>query len=237
MMTSENRLKRAIADGRTIKGVHMTFAMPTVIEVLALLDLDFVYLDGEHGCFEWRDIEAACITAERHGMTPIARVPDAEVATITRFLDRGVKGVIVPHVDSVADAERVIEAAYYAPRGQRSFGGSRPKFVYGVKDKPAFLAASIVGVSVSIMIETRAALAAADAIARLDVIDYLSFGMMDLSQALGRPGEPEHAEVKAAVADASDRIRAAGKPIREDFMRFAWVNDILIAGAQSLLGR
>jgi 4-hydroxy-2-oxoheptanedioate aldolase len=237
MMTSENRLKRAIADGRTIKGVHMTFAMPTVIEVLALLDLDFVYLDGEHGCFEWRDIEAACITAERHGMTPIARVPDAEVATITRFLDRGVKGVIVPHVDSVADAERVIEAAYYAPRGQRSFGGSRPKFVYGVKDKPAFLAASNDGVSVSIMIETRAALAAADAIARLDGIDYLSFGLMDLSQALGRPGEPEHAEVKAAVADASDRIRAAGKPIREDFMRFAWVNDILIAGAQSLLGR
>jgi 4-hydroxy-2-oxoheptanedioate aldolase len=237
MMTSENRLKRAIADGRTIKGVHMTFAMPTVIEVLALLDLDFVYLDGEHGCFEWRDIEAACITAERHGMTPIARVPDAEVATITRFLDRGVKGVIVPHVDSVADAERVIEAAYYAPRGQRSFGGSRPKFVYGVKDKPAFLAASNDGVSVSIMIETRAALAAADAIARLDGIDYLSFGLMDLSQALGRPGEPEHAEVKAAVADASERIRAAGKPIREDFMRFAWVNDILIAGAQSLLGR
>jgi 4-hydroxy-2-oxoheptanedioate aldolase len=237
MMTSENRLKRAIADGRTIKGVHMTFAMPTVIEVLALLDLDFVYLDGEHGCFEWRDIEAACITAERHGMTPIARVPDAEVATITRFLDRGVKGVIVPHVDSVADAERVIEAAYYAPRGQRSFGGSRPKFVYGVKDKPAFLAASNDGVSVSIMIETRAALAAADAIARLDGIDYLSFGLMDLSQALGRPGEPEHAEIKAAVADASDRIRAAGKPIREDFMRFAWVNDILIAGAQSLLGR
>jgi 4-hydroxy-2-oxoheptanedioate aldolase len=87
------------------------------------------------------------------------------------------------------------------------------------------------------MIETRAALAAADAIARLDGIDYLSFGLMDLSQALGRPGEPEHAEVKAAVADASDRIRAAGKPIREDFMRFAWVNDILIAGAQSLLGR
>ncbi|MEZ5934563.1 MAG: aldolase/citrate lyase family protein [Alphaproteobacteria bacterium] len=235
-MTESNHLKRAIAEGTTIRGVHMTFAMPAVIEALALLGLDFVYLDGEHGCFEWRDIEAACITAERHGLTPIARVPDASVATITRFLDRGVKGVIVPHVESVADAEAVIEAAYYAPRGQRSFGGSRPKFVHGIADKPAFLAASNEAVSVSIMIETRAALDAAADIARLEGIDYLSFGLMDLSQALGHPGDPEHPEVKAAVAEASKRIRAAGKPIREDFMRFAWINDILVAGAKSLLG-
>ncbi|MEJ8571552.1 HpcH/HpaI aldolase family protein [Microbaculum marinum] len=234
-METNNALKRAIAQGTKVRGAHMTFAMPSVIEVLALLEHDFVYLDGEHGCFEWRDIEACCIAAERHAMTPVARVPDADVSTITRFLDRGVKGIIVPHADTVEQVKAVIDAAYFAPLGNRSFGGSRPRFVYGIADKPEHLAQSNADVCVSIMIETVEALEAAGEIAALDGVDYMSFGLMDLSQSLGHPGNPEHPEVKAAVAEAGDRIRAAGKPIREDFIRFAWINDIIIAGAKTLL--
>jgi 4-hydroxy-2-oxoheptanedioate aldolase len=155
-MQQRNLVKEAAASGSRIRGLHMTFAQPTIIEVLlALVDLQFVYIDGEHGCFEGHDIEAACITAERHGMTPIARVPDRTAATITSFLDRGVLGIVAPHVDSRADAEEVIEAAYFAPLGNRSFGGGRPKFVLGIDDKPAHLAACNAAVSVCIMIESR----------------------------------------------------------------------------------
>jgi 4-hydroxy-2-oxoheptanedioate aldolase len=67
-------------------------------------------------------------------------------------------------------------------------------------------------------------------------VDYLSFGRMDLAQSLGRPGNPAHPDVEAAIAGAARRIRAAGKPVREDFMTFAWINDLLVAGAKSLLG-
>jgi 4-hydroxy-2-oxoheptanedioate aldolase len=234
-METRNALKRAIAQGTRVRGAHMTFALPAVIELLALLDHDFVYLDGEHGCFEWHDIEASCIAAERHGMTPIARVPDAEVSTITRFLDRGMKGIVVPHADTVEQVRSVLEAAYFAPLGNRSFGGSRPKFVYGIADKPEHLAQSNADVCVSIMVETVEALDAAGDIAALDGVDYMSFGLMDLAQALGHPGDPDNPRVKEAVAEASDRIRAAGKPIREDFINFAWINDIIVAGAKSLL--
>ena len=86
------------------------------------------------------------------------------------------------------------------------------------------------------MIESREALAIAADLAALAGVDYLSFGRMDLAQSLGRPGSPGHAEVEAAVAGASKLIRAAGKPVREDFMTFAWINDLLVAGARSLLG-
>lgn len=234
-MNTSNALKRAIAAGTKVRGAHLTFAAPAVVEVLALLDHDFVYLDGEHGCFDWHDVEALCITAERHGMTPIARIPDGAVSTVTRFLDRGIKGIVVPHANSVEDARAVVEAAYYAPLGRRSFGGSRPRFVYGVPDKPAHLARSNADVSVSIMVETVEALEAAGDIAALDGVDYMSFGLMDLSQALGHPGRTDHPEVAAAVEDASRRIRAAGKPVREDFIGYAWINDIIVAGAKALL--
>ena len=61
-------------------------------------------------------------------------------------------------------------------------------------------------------------------------------GMLDLAQSLGHPGDSSAPAVKAAVADATKRIHAAGKPVREDFMRFVWINDVLVAGAQHLLG-
>ena len=231
-----NAIKRAIADGRRIRGFHLTFPAPGVIELMALAKIDYVYLDGEHGAFDARDIEACCIAAERHGITPIAPVPDPQPATIGHFLDRGVKGIAVPHVDGVDDAKRVIDAAYYGPIGNRSFGGARPLFVAGISDKPAFLAHENTEISVSIMIETRGALAAAGEIAALPGIDYMSFGLMDLSQSLGHPGDPGAAEVRAAVDDASARIRAAGKPVREDFVTVGWVNDLLLAGADQIFG-
>jgi 4-hydroxy-2-oxoheptanedioate aldolase len=231
-----NTVKQAAATGETVRGIHLTFAQPTVIEVLASIKPDFIYIDGEHGAFDVRDVEAACIAAERHGITPIARVPDRSPETIGRFLDRGVLGIAVPHVDSVEDAAAVVQAAYYGPTGSRSFGAGRPEYGLGIEDKPAYLDACNANVSVGIMIESVGGLQAAGEIAALPGIDYLSFGMHDLSQALGFPGDAGHPEVVAAAQEATARIHAAGKRVREDFMRFAWINDVIVAGARQLIG-
>jgi 2-keto-3-deoxy-L-rhamnonate aldolase RhmA len=219
-----------------IRGVHMTFAAPAAIEVLAAVDLQFVYIDGEHGCFDWRDIETACLAAERHQLTPIARIPDASSATVTRFLDRGVRGLVAPHIESLAAARSVIESMYFAPLGQRSFGAGRPEYGQRIDSKPAYMQACNAAVSLCLMIESRAGLEIAGDLAALPGVDYLSFGMLDLAQSLGHPGNPGHTDVTTAVADASRRIRAAGKRVREDFMNYVWVNDVLLAGATKLLG-
>ncbi len=235
-MTQSNKIKAAIAGGRRIRGLHLTFAQSSVIELLAIVGIDYVYLDGEHGAFDSHDIEYACVAAERHGITPIARLPDPSAATITRFLDRGIKGIVVPHVDTLEDAKAVIDAAYYGPLGNRSYGGNRTQFAAGISNMPAHMAHANEEICVSIMIETLGALAAAGDIAALPGVDYMSFGMMDLAQSLGHPGDPKHPEVAAAVADASRRIRAAGKKVREDFITVGWINDIIISGARRLFG-
>src|SRR3954452_7737597 len=234
-MSLRNKVKEAAANGSMIRGIHLTFAAPAVIEVLAAADLQFVYIDGEHGCFDWRDIEAGCITAERHGLTPIARIPDITSATITRFLDRGVRGIVAPHIESVAEARSVVEAAYFAPLGERSFGSSRPEYGQRIESRPAYMRACNAAVSVCLMIESRAGLDCAGELAAVPGIDYLSFGMLDLAQSLGHPGDSAHADVKNAAAAASQRIRAAGKRGPEDFMQFAWINDGMMAGARALL--
>lgn len=234
-MMNSNAVKHAATTGRQIRGVHLTFAAPAVIEVLAAAELHFVYIDGEHGCFDWRDIEAGCIAAERHGLTPIARVPDASAATITRFLDRGVRGIVVPHIESVDAARKVVECTYFAPLGNRSYGAGRPEYGQRIASTAAYMADCNATISLCLMIECRAGLAAAGDLAALPGVDYLNFGLQDLAQSLGHPGDPGHADVRSAVAAASERIRANGKRIREDFMKFAWINDMLLAGARQLL--
>jgi 2-keto-3-deoxy-L-rhamnonate aldolase RhmA len=229
----QNAVKRAAQSGERVRGVHLTFAAPTVIEVLAA-QVDFVYIDGEHGCFDTRDIEAACIIAERRGLTTIARVPDRSSATILRFLDRGVRGIVVPHIETVAQAQEAVDATYYAPLGERSFGGGRPAFL-AIEDKPAHMLACNAATSLCLMIESRAGIEAVHELAAVEGVDYLSFGMMDLAQSLGHSGNPAHPDVKSAVADARARINAAGKRVREEFMTFAWINEIVLAGAKQLL--
>jgi 2-keto-3-deoxy-L-rhamnonate aldolase RhmA len=234
-MSVKNHVKDAAASGQRIRGVHLTFAAPSVIEVLAAANLQFIYIDGEHGCFDWRDIEAACITSERHDLTPIARLPDMSSATITRFLDRGVRGLVLPHVESVADARAAIDAAYFAPIGSRSFGAGRPEYGQRIDDRPAYMHACNGALSLCMMIESQRGLDVAHEVAALAGVDYLSFGMLDLAQSLGYPGNSAHPEVKAAVGACIDRIHRAGKPVREDFMNYVWINDVLITGARQLL--
>jgi 2-keto-3-deoxy-L-rhamnonate aldolase RhmA len=230
-----NHVKNAAASGQKIRGVHLTFAAPTIIEVVSAADLQFIYIDGEHGCFDWRDVEAACIAAERHGMTPIARVPDISVATITRYMDRGVKGIVAPHIESLDEAERVIDATYFAPLGNRSFGAGRPEYGQRIPDRTAYMHACNSTAAICLMIESRAGIEIAGELAALDGVDYLSFGLLDLAQDMGYPGQADHPEVKAAVADATRRIVDAGKRTRETFMKYAWINEVLVAGARKLL--
>jgi 4-hydroxy-2-oxoheptanedioate aldolase len=64
----------------------------------------------------------------------------------------------------------------------------------------------------------------------------MSFGLNDLAQSLGHPGNPKADEVTAAVKQASDSIRAQGKPVREDFIVVGWVNEILVQGARRVFG-
>src|SRR5205814_6066364 len=113
---------------------------------------------------------------ERHDLTPIARIPDSSSSTITRFLDRGMRGLVVPHVESVGDAKRVIDAAYFAPTGSRSFGAGRPEYGQRIGNRPAYMQACNDALSLCVMIESQRGLDVAAEVAALPGVDYLSFG-------------------------------------------------------------
>ncbi len=173
-----------------------------MIEVLAAADLHFVYIDGEHGCFDWRDIEAACITAE----TPRPHADRAHPRPVER--DRSRAFSIAACADSwcrtsspSTTRSRVIDAAYFAPAGSRSFGAGRPEYGQRIGSRPTYMQACNAAISLCVMIESQRGLDIAADVAALPRVDYLSFGMLDLAQSLGHPGDPAHSGVKAAVGE------------------------------------
>ncbi len=98
--------------GRKAYGYNLSFPSPWVIDILGKLDFDFVFIDGELGPFGLDQLEDLCRTAERHNLTAIARVPDIGSSTILRYLDRGIMGILGPHIATEADARQLVRTCY-----------------------------------------------------------------------------------------------------------------------------
>src|SRR5271167_1943276 len=114
-MKQPNRIKAAMRAGRKAYGYSLSFPCPWVIDILGKVDFDYVFIDGEHGPFGLDQLEDLCRTAERHNVTTIARVPDIGSSTILRYLDRGIMGILGPHIATEADARQLVRACYFGP--------------------------------------------------------------------------------------------------------------------------
>ena len=213
----KSKIRAAIEGGTKAYGIAFTFPVPTLAEMAGYAGFDVLHLDMEHGVFDWNDVEAMCRAGELHDMTCTARIPNTETDTILRAFDRGLMGILCPHVDNADQAARIADAARFGPTGSRSFGTSRGR-EYGMAgmSSPDYMASFNEQVTVAAQIETANAVETIDDILKVDGIDLIAFGSNDLAQSMGYPGYPNHPEVRAA----EDRVRvathAAGKLLTED---------------------
>jgi 4-hydroxy-2-oxoheptanedioate aldolase len=203
-----NTLKAKLEMGKpaTIVAPYATSA--GLVELLGHMGFDGVFLDGEHGPASWEDLEHMVRAAEVAGYTPIVRVQEGDAATITRALDRGAGGVQVPHVNTAAQAEAIVQHAKYAPLGHRGWSGWR-----GAWDVDAHEYARMANEQslVAIMLEEVEALDNLDEILRVEHVDVFFVAPGDLAQSMGLPGQVKHPAVSGAIDDALRRIRAAGR--------------------------
>lgn len=203
-MLQTNRLKQALADGKTVFGLLNSIPSPLVVEMIGYAGYDFVILDMEHVCVNPETLENMVRAAECAGMTPLVRVPNAAPETILRALDCGALGIVVPHVRNQSDAEQAVAASRYHPLGSRGISGGRTTG-FGTIDLPTYFERANREIMVVAMIEDREGVDNLDAILSVAGIDMVLEGAIDLSQSYGVPGQPQHPSVQAAI----DRIAAA----------------------------
>jgi 4-hydroxy-2-oxoheptanedioate aldolase len=171
---------------------------PRVAHAVARADVDWVCVDQQHGYAtgsDALDLVAAIRAAGRHALV---RVSWNRPETIGRALDVGADGVIVPMVESAADARAAVAATRYAPEGRRSWGGSRSPVTPGANDPAATNAST----ACLVMVETPAAVERVEEIAAVEGVDGVFLGPFDLSLAYGMP-------IHELVDD-----RAEGAPLR-----------------------
>jgi len=187
-----------------VVGYWMTLDSPGLAERLAGVGFDYVVLDAQHGELDGRAQAAALIAIDAaSGASGLVRVEANQATPIGRALDSGAAGVIVPLVNSAADAAAAVASSRYPPAGIRSFGPLRSDLRIG--PAPAEVNATIL---VLAMIETAAGLAVVEDIAATPGLDGLYIGPADLSLGVGAsyPGDPAAAQ---ALDAALARIRAA----------------------------
>lgn len=192
-------------------GVWVNLPEIHLAETLARTGIDWLCFDLQHGLMDYSDLNRLLPAICGQPVTPLVRVAANTPDQIGKVLDVGAEGVIVPMINSAAEAERAVAACYYPPLGARSCGPMRSVMVEGFE----YLAQANEQVACVLMIETQEGLDNVDAIAAVEGVDGLFIGPMDLCYGLGLPpgdfGNSRFTEAVAAIVAACHKHdRAVG---------------------------
>ena len=179
-MIERNTLRQMWSTGAETLGAWLSVPSVVSAEAAASCDLDYVCVDLQHGAADYSDLVAMVQAIQLAGGIPIARAPWNHHGMIGRILDAGCHGVIVPMVNTAAQAQAVIAACRYAPNGQRSWGPTLAARNAG--DYRTWADQSIAAIP---MIETAEALRNIDDILATPGIDAIYVGPADLAISLG----------------------------------------------------
>ncbi len=201
----KNKVLEKLRAGRPVNGAAIVYDSPSLVEQAALVGLDYLWLDWQHGQWSEHTLNDALARCLHSDTAPIVRVKGNEPGTINRVLDMGALGVIVPYVQDADQARAAANAAFYPPLGMRSGGGVRLGLIGdGVAD---YFAHANEEVLLAVMVETEHAIANVEEIMRVPGVSVVLIGPGDLMIDVKSRGgdETRHAALVQAVADASRR--------------------------------
>jgi 4-hydroxy-2-oxoheptanedioate aldolase len=205
-----NRFKQAIAERRRQIGLWSQLRSPVIAEILGRAGFDWILLDTEHGPNEIPDIMVQLIALEPSAASAVVRVAWNDPVMIKRLLDLGAQSLLVPYVETAAEAAAAVAATRYPQAGIRGVASTMRANRFGAIENYHQEAAG--QICVLVQVESGKALDNIDAIAAVEGIDGVFIGPSDLSAGLGHLGELGHPEVQKAIAHALARCKAAGKP-------------------------
>jgi 2-keto-3-deoxy-L-rhamnonate aldolase RhmA len=212
MVEVVNRARERLAKGEVSLGMGIRISRTVdIAQAMQSCDYDWLFIDLEHSPI---DLETACqlsVAALGVGIAPIVRVPHKQYWLATRVLDGGALGIVMPHVDTAAEAAEVVDHLKYPPAGHRSVAGGPPQLGFRAVPTGEATAALNAATLVSVMLETPQAIAQADAIAAVPGVDVLLIGTNDLTMELGLPGQLGHPKVVAAYETVIAACRKHGK--------------------------
>lgn len=201
-------IKEKMRRGEPSLGSWMSMAHPSIAEILAMAGYDWVVIETEHTAIDVSEVLRLIIAIEQRGSVPLVRLAWNDPIQAKAVLDSGAAGVLVPMVNSKADAELAVQMTKYPPLGFRGVGLARAQG-YG-EHFDAYVKNANADTLLIVQIEHRDAVANIEEILSVPGLDGTFIGPYDLSMSLGIPGQINHAEVLAAKRKVRDATLAHG---------------------------
>jgi 2-keto-3-deoxy-L-rhamnonate aldolase RhmA len=203
-------VRQRLQQGELVLGqLVLEFFTPGLGPMLDACGLDFVIFDMEHGRCDIGMLEQMIASCRGSAIVPMVRVPDANFAPLSRVLDLGARGVMVPRVETRQQAEAIVSALKYAPEGKRGVALGIAHDLYRAAGAE-FFARSNEDTPIILQVETVKALENLDAIVSTPGVDVVWIGHYDLTVSMGIPAQFEHPRLLQAMDDLVATCRKHG---------------------------
>ena len=206
----KNAFKAGLAAGQLQIGLWSSLCSNIAAEIISDSGFDWILLDTEHSPNEIPDLVTQLQAMELGTATPIIRPAWNDAVLAKRCLDIGAQTLLFPYVQNVEEAKAAVASTRYPPAGIRGVSVAARASRYG--RTPGYLGKANAEICVLVQVETGEAMTQLEAIAKVDGVDGVFIGPSDLAASLGHLGNPQHADVQAAIKDAVTRLKALGKP-------------------------
>lgn len=210
-MPAHNPFKAALAAREPQIGLWLSMADPYLAEVAATACYDWLLIDGEHAPNDLRSTLAALQAIQGHPDShAVVRVPQGDTALIKQVLDIGAKTLLVPMVDTAAQARAIAAATQYPPHGVRGVGSAVARSSLWTA-RADYMEVADDEICLLVQAETVTAMQNLHEICAVNGVHGVFIGPADLSASMGHRSNPGHPEVQAAIESAIATIVASGK--------------------------
>ncbi|HEY8542263.1 MAG TPA: aldolase/citrate lyase family protein [Pseudothermotoga sp.] len=209
----ENKTKRLLKEGKTVVGTMVSeIRTPSIAQMLATAGFDFFVIDTEHSSFSLETVQDMIWAARAGGITPIVRVPTRfGHHNLSRPLDCGAEGLLIPQIEEISVVEQVIKATKYYPMGERGMATRKAPVGFSSVKKEEYIKWANENTMIILQIESGKAIENLDKF-KIPGVDAFLLGPNDLSQDLGFPGEIDHPLVQSYVAKFVQKSLELGIP-------------------------
>tara|TARA_Y100000589_G_C27199325_1_gene648740 strand:- start:19380 stop:20147 length:768 start_codon:yes stop_codon:yes gene_type:complete len=210
-MNINKNLNSAIQEKKHVFGTWCMLPSDFTIDVISKTGIDFVVIDMEHGTMNWETAERMVRSAECNNTFPIIRVTDDSEQTILHALETNVKAILVPHVSSLKQAEKVASSAKYKPLGNRGLSPYTRCHNYDHQDLSSSLDAANSDTFLGILVEGIEGLNNLSQICKVENLDMIYLGIYDIAQSLNLAGDISNPKCIKALKESLDIIHASKK--------------------------
>jgi 4-hydroxy-2-oxoheptanedioate aldolase len=207
----ENKMKHKLAQGEVVLGTWMVnLRVNALVNMIARSGFDFMYIDMEHSGTSLETIADLCLVAQLSGITPIVRPSGKLPHLLSKPLDCGAMGLLIPHVDTPEEARDVVQHTKYYPLGEKGMPPPGVQTGFTVPDRERFFETMNRETILIAQIESKMGIDRIDEILSVDGIDAAVIGRSDLSQDLKIPGQTKHPKVIECVEHLIEACKKHG---------------------------